>query len=190
MAKKHTLDTGSADYKRLLELQEKHNAAMAAHETLEAQLNAAHLDWLRQIVRQAVEIETAIKRIETDTEVLCRKHNGDWFESAQSVKTPLGTVAFRKSTALEVPSEELTMTLVERQDGRKVVGDENALFVAKDFLRVITSLNLEALGTLPEPMLALLKVTRVERESFAMKPAAVELGKMVKEAQAEQKEAA
>lgn len=190
MAKKHTIDTGSEDFKRLLELQKNHNMATATRETLQAQLNAAHLDWLRQIVCQIVEVDSAIKRIETESEVLCRHHDGDWFKDQQSVKTPLGAVAFRKSTSLEVPSEELTLTLLERHDGCKVVGDENAVLVAKDFLRVVTSLNLEALGTLPDTMLALIKVTRVERENFLMKPASVDLGKMVKEAEAENKKAA
>lgn len=182
MAKKTTIDTGSADYQHLLELQKKHNAATATHETLQAQLNAAHLDWLRQIVNQAVEVETAIKRIEEESEVLCRQHAGDWFNDKQTVKTPLGSVAFRKSSALDVPSEELTLTLIQRSDGGWMPPESDRVkFIAKDYLRVVTTLNLEALGTLPDTALAAFKITRVERESFAMKPATVELGKMVKE---------
>ena len=109
MAKKIVIDTGSDDFKKLLELQKQHNAAMAVWKVLEASLNAAHFDWLKQIVSQAVEAEEAIKRIETDAEVLCLKHKGDWFASQQSVKTPLGTAAFRQSTTTEVVKENFTL---------------------------------------------------------------------------------
>ena len=189
MAKKITIDTESDDFKKLLALQKDHNAATAAMDALQAQLNAAHLDWLKQIVDQAVAIEGARVRIEADAEVLCRKHEGDWFKDRQSVKTPLGAAAFRRSTSLEVPSEELTMVLVDRHNGRKVVGDENQTFVSDDYIRTVKSLNLEALGTLPDTMLSVLKITRVDTETFTLKPASVDLGKVVKE-NAEERKAA
>ncbi len=189
MTKKPTsIDTNNEDFQKLLGLQKRHNDILSALNKLAGELDAVHRDWLKQIVDDAVVADTERQWIETEAEAICRRHEGDWFAQRQSIKTPLGTAKFHRSTALEVPSEELTMELLRTRDGEVLDTGEPPL-MAENYVRIERSLNLEALGTLSDAALAKLKVRRVGKESFALVPASVDLGKAVKE-RAEERKAA
>jgi hypothetical protein len=180
MAKKPTpIDTKSEDFKKLLSLQKRHNLVTRALGKLQNELDAVHQDWLLKIVDDAVAAVTEQEQIETEAEVLCRQHAGDWFAGRQSIKTPLGEAKFHRSTGLDVPSDELSLVLVEKSNGNELVPGEK--FISNDYVRTKTTLNLDALGTLPDAALAALKIKRVEKESFSLKPASVDLGDAVQE---------
>ena len=186
--KQNPIDTKSEDFQKLLLLQKRHNNIVSALNKLSGELDAVHRDWLNKIVDDAVAADAERQLIETEVETLCRRHEGDWFEQRQSIKTPLGMAKFHRSTALEVPSEDLTMELLRARDGEVLDAGEPPL-LAENYVRVERSLNIEALGTLSDAALAKLKVRRVAKESFALVPASVDLGKAVKEHAAERKAA-
>lgn len=97
--------------------------------------------------------------------------NPQWFEKAKTLKTPYGSVSFRKTRKLEVPNEEVSILLLEQlgQDGLP-------------FVRTAKALNLEALEKLDDKELERLRIKRVTTESLSIKPTKVDLGKAVKQA--------
>lgn len=176
-----TMDTATEDFQKLLVLQKRHNDILSALNGLASELNTVHRDWLKRIVDDAVVADAERQWIETEAEAICRQHADDWFAERQSIKTPLGTAKFHRSTALDVPSEELTLELLKARNGEVLDAGEPPL-VAENYVRVERSLNLDALGTLSDAALSELKVRRVTKENFALVPASVDLGKAVKEA--------
>ena len=182
MNKQHTtMDTATEDFQKLLVLQKRHNDILSALNTLASELNTVHRDWLKRIVDDAVVADAERQWIESEAEAICRRHEDDWFAERQSIKTPLGTAKFHRSTALDVPSEELTLELLKARNGEVLDAGEPPL-VAENYVRVERALNLDALGTLSDAALSGLKVRRVTKENFALVPASVDLGKAVKEA--------
>jgi hypothetical protein len=186
MAKKTKIkiDTEHADYKRLVELQRQHNELTGALNKLQTELDACHRDWLNKVVDDAISAQSAKERIEGDAELLCRRHEGDWFAEQRTVKTPLGTASFHKSTELAVANAELALQLMDQADG-KILAPEQPSFIADNYKRVEQSLNLDALNTLPDAVLVQFKITRVAKDNFSLKPAKVDLGQAVKEKAAE-----
>jgi hypothetical protein len=185
--KQPAMDMAHEDFQRLLILQKRHNDVLSALHHLASEMDTVHRDWLNKIVDGAVVVDAERQWIEAEAETICRRHGDDWFADRQSLKTPLGTARFHRSTALEVPSEALTMELLQARDG-KVLDAGEAPLVAGNYLRVERSLNLDALGTLPDAVLVALKVRRIARESFALVPASADIGKAVKEAAKKGKE--
>lgn len=98
--------------------------------------------------------------------------NPQWFEDSKTVTTPYGAVQSRKTTSLEVANEEVTIALLQQ------LGADSA-----PFLRVETTLNLEALESLPDSELARIRVKRVTTEKITAKPGKVNLGKAAKAAE-------
>ncbi len=178
--KKSTVDITTEDFQNLLGLQKRHNDILSALDNLASELNSVHRDWLKKIVDDAVVADAERQWIETEAEAICRRHEDDWFAERQSIKTPLGTAKFHRSTALDVPSETLTMELLRARDGA-VLGESEPPLVAENYVRVERSLNLESLGTLSDAALKELKVRRVTKETFALMPASVDIAKAIKD---------
>jgi hypothetical protein len=93
----------------------------------------------------------------------------DWFAKTKTLKTPYGTVASRTSTKLEIPSEEVTIALLEARGAE-----------AEPYLRTRKFLSVESLETLDDLELARLKLRRVTSERITVTPAKLDLGKAVK----------
>lgn len=97
--------------------------------------------------------------------------NPQWFETVKTVTTPYGSVKSRTTTKLEVANADVSIALLQQ------LGLESA-----PFLRVETTLNLEALEGLTDDELARVRIKRVTKENITTKPATVDLGKAVKAA--------
>lgn len=184
---KSTINTGSEDFKALVVLLKKYTTVVGALNKLQAEMDNVHLDWLRQIVDQAIEAQESKERIESEAELLCRRHVDDWFSERRSVKTPIGSACFHRSTELSVASDELALQLLHGMDG-KPFGEGDSIFDMSNYVRVETTLNVEALATLDDATLSRLKIKRVAKDNFALKPATVDLGKAVEEKKAEKKQ--
>ena len=106
--------------------------------------------------------------LEAQMEQIVRAHP-EWLADRKSIVTPCGTVKMTKSTALAADNEELSVQLLRRLMPN----------VAEFYLRVETSLNLEALAALDDEALAKLHVRRLTKDSFSATPVKVNLGKLV-----------
>jgi hypothetical protein len=157
-------------YTNLVNLQAIHSEAHARLAELEATLQQQWLDIVDAWRAEYASLQNAIAETEEGIEHLATV-NPQWFEKARTLKTPYGTVGFRRVTKLEVKNEELTIALLEQlgQDGLP-------------FLIPSKKLNLEALEKLEDPELERVRIRRVTTDTCQIKPAKVDLGKAVKAA--------
>ena len=160
----------AADFKNLVDLM----AIMAEGSARLGELeNGLQQDWIDLVDarrKDYASLQFAIGNAEQAIEHLALT-NPQGFEKVKTVKTPYGTVAFRRSTKLEVKNEEVSILLLEQlgQDGLP-------------FVRTAKALNLEALEKLDDAELERLRIKRVATESLTIKPTKVDLGKAVKQA--------
>ncbi len=165
-------NTTDPDYKNLIDCLAIHAEATARMGELENDLQQAFLDLVDARRKDYTELQSALTKSTAAIEAAALLHP-EWFGKAKSIKTPYGTVAFRKTTKLEVPNEEVSIVLLEQlgQDGLP-------------FLTVKKALNLEALEKLDDKELERIRVRRVTAESFSIRPAKIDMGKAVATAQA------
>jgi hypothetical protein len=157
------------DFANLVNLMSVYAEAKARFAALENEAQSAFIELVDEKKKDYAELQDLIGKTEAALEIVARK-NPDWFADSKTVRTPFGSVSFRKTTALQVANEELTILLVEqRPDGA-------------EYLRTHKELDLEALEKLDDEDLKKLRIKRVESETCTIKPAKVDLGKAVKSA--------
>lgn len=164
-----------AAYANLVNLQAVHSEATARLGELENTLQQQWLDLVDVHRKDYASLQASIAAAEEGIEYLATV-NPQWFEKLRTLKTPYGTVGFRRVTKLEVKNEELTIALLEQlgQDGLPFLIDSRKL-------------NLEALEKMGDEELARIRIKRVSTDSCTVKPAKVDLGKAVKAAAAAEK---
>lgn len=170
-----TTTTPTADpaaYKNLVDLMAIHCEATARMSELENDLQQCWLDLVDARRKDYAELQGILGNTESAIEEAAIL-NPQWFAKAKSLKTPYGTVAFRKASKLEVKNEEVSLLLLEQlgQDGLP-------------FVRTVKALNLEALEKLDDSELERLRIRRITTETCKITPAKVDLGKAVKAAAA------
>jgi hypothetical protein len=160
--------TPSESYTNLVNLQAVHSEAHARMAELEATLHQQWLDLVDAHRKDYARLQEAIAASEEGISYLATV-NPQWFEKARTLKTPYGTVSFRRTTKLEVKNEEVSIALLEQlgQDGLP-------------FLIPSKRLNLEALEKLDEAELERVRIKRVTSDSCTVKPAKIDLGKAVR----------
>lgn len=161
-----------AAYKNLVDLMAVHCEASARMGELENDLQQAWLDLVDARRKDYASLQSVLGSTETAIEEAALL-NPQWFAKAKSVKTPYGTVAFRRASKLEVKNEEVSILLLEQlgQDGLP-------------FIRTAKALNLEALEKLDDSELDRLRIKRVATETCKITPAKIDMGKAVKAATA------
>lgn len=165
------------DFKNLIDLLAVYSDASHRIAGMESDVNSDLLELIDEKKSEYATLQRAMTEAETACELICRKHD-DWFTEKKSIKTPYGTVSFKKSSKLKSKNEELTIHIIEHD-----------LQNPQKYLREEKHLNLEALELLDDETLSRLKIERVSEDNFSVKEAKVDLGKAVKEA-AEEKKAA
>lgn len=163
----------AADYKNLIDLLAIVAEGSARLGELENGLHQDYLDLVDARRKDYTSLQFAIGKAEEGIEALALS-NPAWFEKSKTIKTPYGSVSFRKSTKLDVKNEEVSILLLEQlgQDGLP-------------FIRTNKALNLEALEKLDDSELERLRIKRVSAESLTIKPSKVDLGKAVKSVEKE-----
>lgn len=160
-----TTTTSADDFSRLVNLQE----LFLNTENMLASLQVAVDDLLAVSLKNAKDDYVAHKTIrdqaEAEIKALAAAHP-EW-KDGETIKTPFGTIQFRSASKLEVTSEERTLATLEL----------TAPEMAEKLTRTATTLNREALETVPDETLVLLGVKRVTTTSITVKPARVDLGK-------------
>jgi hypothetical protein len=155
------------DYKNLIDLMAIYAESSARMDELEADLNQAWLDLVDARRADYSKLQLTLSKAEEAIKELSIV-NPQWFAKVKTLRTPYGTVAFRRSTKLEVKNEEASIILLEQlgQDGLP-------------FLKTEKTLVLEALEKLDDAELECLRIRRVESESCTIKAAKPDLGKAV-----------
>jgi hypothetical protein len=166
-AKTNTQVADAPDYKNLIDLMAIFSEATARKDELENDLHQAWLDLVDARRKDYSKLQASLANAEEGIRFLAET-NPQWFAKARSLKTPYGTVSFRKGSKLQVTNEEVSIVLLEQ------LGQEGL-----PFLKTEKHLVLEALEKLDEKELERLRIKRVETETFAIKTAKPDMGKAV-----------
>ena len=164
-------DTDPDSYKNLVDLLSVYAEATGRLAEMEGELNEELLNLVDGRRKDYAQLQSTISEAEQSIEALAIM-NPQWFAKAKSVKTPYGSVGFRKTSKLVVKNEELTIVLIEQR------GEEDKAA----YLRTKQELNLEALEALDPAELKALRITRETTESCTVKAAKIDLGKAVAKA--------
>lgn len=161
----NTIET--KDYKNLISLLSIGAEATARMDELQNSLHQAWLEMVDTMRTEYAKLQNTIASAEQAIEDAADL-NPQWFKKQKSLKTPYGTVSYRKTTKLEVPNEEVSILLLEQlgQDGLP-------------FLKTEKKLVLEALEKLDDQELERLRLRRATTQSFSVKYAKPDLGKAV-----------
>lgn len=159
------------DYANLIDCMAVFSEATARMGELQNDLQQAWLDLVDARRKDYTQLQGTLTRAEEAIRCAAELHP-EWFAKVRTLKTPYGTVAFRLTTKLEVPNEEVSIVLLEQlgQDGLP-------------FLITKKALNLEALEKLDDQELARLRLRRVTTDSCKVTASKVDLGKAVAAAQ-------
>lgn len=157
-------------YENLINLQSVHSAAHARMTEIEAELKAKWLETVDSYRKEYGQLQESIVTSEESIEHIATIHP-EWFEKSRNLKTPYGTVQFRRTTKLEVANEEVSIALLEQ------IGEEGLPFLIPS-----KKLNLEALEKMEDEELARIKIKRVITDNCTVKPAKIDLGKATKAA--------
>jgi hypothetical protein len=155
-----------------------HSEACLRLKELESEVQADYMELVDERRSDYAELQLTITETEQAIEAIVERHP-EWFTKKRSVRTPYGVVKCTRTTKLDVPNEEATILLIER-DTKK---DEQ-----EQYIRTSKTLNLEALESLSDEQLAAFRIFRVRSESIKIEEGKIDLGKAVKSAAiAEQK---
>ena len=157
------------DYTKLEAALERHTRLTNELAAIEASFQKAMQELISEIYREDfAELTDDKTAAEVLIELLALRHP-EWFVKTKTLKTPHGSVAMRKTTKIEVPTEEATIALLEL---RGEAGEA--------FLRTRKYLSIEALEALDDAELTALKCRRVTSEKITITPAKIDLGKTLK----------
>lgn len=177
MSKQAPIIPPSEDFKNLVDLMAVYSDAATQLEALKADVNQEYLGIIDEQRDAYAKLQKILTESETALELICLKHP-DWFTTRKSVKTPYGTVAFRSGKTLTISNEEASIILIEQHiEARRAEGID-----ISGLLRTRTELNVEALEAMDDDVLARFRIHRTSTTSFSVKPAAIDMGKAVKEA--------
>jgi hypothetical protein len=161
------------EYKNLIDLLAVYAECTNRLESLQSEIQGSLLEIVDDKRKDYAECQAALSQAEAAIEAIATSHP-EWFsEKRRSIKTPYGTVSFRKSTSLDVPNEEASIILIEQNLPQEQ---------AAQYVRQEKALNLEALEKLTDAELKPFRIKRVTSDSFSVKAAKIDLGKAVKEA--------
>ena len=160
------------DYKNLVDLLAVFAEATARMALLTGDIQGEYINIVDERRDEYAKLQSTLTESETAIVAIVSAHP-EWFIGVKSIKTPYGTVGFRKSTSLDVPNEEASIILIEQK-----CSEED---IAK-YLRKETTLNLEALETLTDAELRQFRIKRASEDNCTVKPLKLDLGKAVKEA--------
>jgi hypothetical protein len=178
MSDKNTAVPDAQSYKNLVDLMALHAEGVNRLAELENEFLQEYLAMVDTRRKEYADLQQKIADSQEGIE-LAATLNPQWFEKSKTLKTPYGTVAFRKTTKLNVKNEEVSIVLIEQFT--ELLGDKEKE-VAESYIRTNKELDLEALEKLSDAELKKFRITRETTESCTVKAAKIDLGKAVKKA--------
>jgi hypothetical protein len=168
--KSNTSETDPSSYKNLVDLMALFAEATGRLGELEATIQEAFLKLVDEHREEFARFQQVAASSEASIEDLALLHP-EWFKKAKTLKTPYGSVGFRKTSKLVVKNEEVTILLIQ-QAGEEAKGK---------YIRTFEALDLEALEKLDDADLKKFRIVREESQSCSVKAAKIDLGKAVAE---------
>lgn len=187
--KPETQNPASPDFTELVNLLAVYTEACNQLAALQVQANESNLDLLDELKPDYARLQETVATTEATMELIALR-NPQWFNEQQTIKTPYGTVRFRLSHELDIPNEEVTIILIKHRAEKAARDNALALpgapinasaFAVTTYIRTREELDREALEKLDDATLAELRIKRVQKKNFSAKPAALDLGKAIKE---------
>lgn len=177
------IDQNSADFKNMVDLLAVYTEVNNRLAALESSSNTEMMDLLDEQRAEYAEAQQAATEAEIALEKIAISQP-EWFTVKKSIKTPYGSVKFHASTVIEIPNEEVTLLLLDRE------AETNKEFDASKFKKEVVSVKVEALEDLDDAMLARLRCRRVKKENFSVSPAKLDMGKALAATEPEQQKQA
>ena len=165
-------ETHSQEYARLIDLQVLFTKTSDEIDQLDTRINDASNKLAAPLAPDYVVLTERKAQCDAEIQALLKK-NPQWEGKNKSVKTPFGEVGRRTVTALEIPNPAMTVVLMTAR------GTTDPAFKPSDFLYVEESPAKEALERLSNEDLTKLGVTRTVTESITVKPAKINVSKVV-----------
>jgi len=161
-------------YNQVNALLSDYSTLSAALEAAEAEIKTVQLAAAKDLLPKHAAAKIALADLETTLRKIADKHYSSLFpDDKREHKTPFGGIKYRKSTALEVADEEksiLKIKLACQQELARESEGHPPRFTESQLIRAREDLNLEALGELDDPTLAMFSITRVQKDTFKVDP--------------------
>ena len=146
----------------------------ALHELATMQMDADRLVQMEawRVVKQHADLTELVAALDTEIEALVRHKEDEWMADRKSIPTPFGTPKLTLTTSLEVNDEPRSLELVIAELDPKCA----------KYVRLVPSLNLDALAELTDEKLLSVGIRRVVENRFSIAAVRVPLAKAVKAA--------
>ena len=167
------------DFENLVALLGVYSEAGNRLAQMEAAVNEQWLEIVDDELKDYTDLQKSFTEAGAALEIIARRHP-EWFLDGKTIKTPFGTAALKNNPPkLEAENPEATILMIqhaiEKAEQLRDGGEQaNAL---RKFLRVETTLNLEALSSLTDAELAKFRIVRTQADTFSVKAAKIDLGK-------------
>jgi Bacteriophage Mu Gam like protein len=170
------VDESSAEYKTMVDLLAVYTEAENRLAELQTEANRDFMECIDEHRPEYAQLQTILANTESALELLALKHP-EWFGDRQSVKTPYGSVKFRRSSVIEATNAELSLVLIEQE------AEKDEAFKLADYTRTKREINFEAFEKSDDATLAKFRLKRVEKSNFSVEAAKVNMGKAIKDAE-------
>lgn len=157
----------SPEFQRFIELQKEFLNGENAIAKIDAVVNTKVAAVIAEHTRDWAAATEAHKRIEREIISLAERHP-EW-KDGESIKSPFGTVSFRKTTSLEIHNEGASITLI-----RSVLARHPLRETA---IRTEETINREVLESLTDLELASIGIARSKGVSISVKAKRVDMAK-------------
>lgn len=167
----------SSDFESIINLLSVLGEAERQLTALKSEIEVGYLALVTEKREVYAKLQATVSETEAALEVIARR-NPQWFEDKKNLATPFGVVKFHSSKELVVADENVSIQLIE------------AFRAGDKLLRTVKVLNKEALSELSDAELARFAIVRKAKENFSTDVNLVDLGKAVKAAARNEKNAA
>lgn len=158
------------DFERLVELQQLFAQSDTALDQVQVDADRALSATTDRAKQSYAAAKTLRDEAEAEIRTLVGRHP-EWLDG-RTIRTPYGSIEFRKSSKLEVASDEATVALIDA-----IYTRPGATHRPDQLVRTVREPNLEVLDTLSDDELKKVGIVRKSTESITVKRAKVELGK-------------
>lgn len=172
------------DYNTINTLLATYSTTIAEVKACEGTIQMRQLKAARALLPEHARKKTLLAELEAELKALALRYSAELFpaqEDRRNHKTPFGEMGFHRSSSLAYREEDAVLARIrsaclteaqaadtERRDPR---------FTTGQLIRVSEEPNLEAIETLDDQVLQQLGITRVIKDNFKIKPAAMKSDK-------------
>ena len=173
------------DYNNMNELLAEYSQLAARLATIEASVNSSQIAAAKPMLPDHANTKARLGEIEAKLRDIASKNPDLFPDDKRSHNTPFGSIAFRRSTFLDVDDDTEKVVLkiklaCQKEAQRAARANMPPLFTEETLLRKHEEPDLEALEKLSDADLRMFGIERKESEKFSVKPLEVKTDKLLK----------